>query len=296
MKKLIKNWAESDDEDDENDYCNDLEQDIEDIEDILVSLADYIGVIFKSHKNNTINIVDKLTKIVLPEYFKPTASTFELKMGIFIVDDMIEHLGQELLKGIWKDLATILVKYCDNETPEIRQAAVYGMGIFSVVTQADFESYVNVFLEKIDASINIKLDDDEEEYGHARDNAVASLGKLLIHQGKHVNNIDQWVKKWIEYLPLNYDEGESVVVHELLCNGIINSADLFLGANYSNLFQIIRVLTTFYKTKHSNEKVDGLSKTILRQIASNTQLTENFKVCVKNLEEKLQKKLEEILA
>jgi hypothetical protein len=294
--KADKELAEDSDEEDENDYCNDLEQDIEDIEDILVSLADFIGVLFKYHRNNTLNIVDRLTKSVLPEFFKSTASHFELKMGIFIVDDMVEHLGQELLSGIWKELASILVRYCNHDAPEIRQAAVYGMGIFASSTKVEFESFVDVFLEKIDFAINVKSEDDEEECGHARDNAVASLGKVIINQGKFVQNIDQWVSKWIQYLPLNYDEGESVIIHELLCNGIINSADLFLGSNYSNLFQITRVLCTFYKTKHSNEKVDGLTKNILKQIAGNSQLTENFKLCIQNLEEKLRKKLEEILA
>ena len=76
----------------------------------------------------------------------------------------------------------------------------------------------------------------------------------------------------------------------------MNSAEIFLGKNHSNLFQIVKVLTTIYKTKHSNDKVDELAKTILKQIATNTQMIENFKICIVNLEEKLKKKLEEILA
>ena len=286
QEKEGKEIEEDSDQEDENDYANDLEQDIEDIEDILVSLADFIGVLFKTHKQAALSIVDKLTKIVLPEYFKATSSNFELKMGIFIVDDMVEHLGQELLSGIWKDLASILIKYCTNESPEIRQAAVYGLGIFAKVTKSDFESYVDSFLETIDSSINIKFDDqDEEEYGHSRDNSIAALGKIIIHQGKFIKTLDHWIKTWIDYLPLNYDEGESIPIHELLCNGIMNSAEIFLGKNHSNLFQIVKVLTTIYKTKHSNDKVDELAKTILKQIATNTQMIENFKICIVYVEE-----------
>jgi len=298
QEKEAKENQDESDEEDENDYANDLEQDIDEIEEILVALADFIGILFKTHKNNTINIVEKLTKIVLPEFFKSSASIFELKMGIFIVDDMVEHLGQEFLSGIWKDLAAILIKYSDNETPEIRQAANYGLGMFAMVTKADFENYSSMFLDKLEAAINFKdEDEDEEEAGHARDNAIAALGKVIIYQGKNMKNVEHWVQKWINYLPLSFDEGESVANHELLCNAIVSSSDLFLGGTtYGNLPQIIRILTTVYQTKHSNEKVDDLVKNILKSIATNTATSEAFKVAVMNLEEKHHKKLQSILA
>jgi len=298
QEKEAKENLDESDEEDENEYANDLEQDIEEIEEILVALADFIGILFKTHKSHTINIVEKLTKIVLPEFFKSSASTFELKMGIFIVDDMVEHLGQEFLSGIWKDLAAILIKYTDNETPEIRQAAVYGLGMFAMVTKIDFENYSGAFLEKLDNAINFKdEDEDEEEHGHAKDNAIAALGKVIIYQGKNIKNIEHWIQKWIDYLPLSFDEGESVGNHELLCNAIVGSSDLFLGGkNYSNLSQIIRILSTIYKTKHSNETVDNLAKKILQSLATNSATSEVFKIAVTNLEEKYHKKLQEILA
>ena len=89
------------------------------------------------------------------------------------------------------------------------------------------------------------MNDDEEEFGHARDHAMASLGKIIIFQGKNIKNLEYWIKKCIDYLPLNYDVDESIGNHELLCNAIVNSSDLFLGKNYNNLFQIIKILTFF---------------------------------------------------
>lgn len=287
---------DSDESDDEDDYANDLEDDIEEIEDILVSIADLVGTLFKTHKEDTLGIVDKLTKNVLPEYFKTGASQFEIKMGIFFVDDMIEHLGQGLLNHIWKDLALILGNYSSNPKPEIRQAAVYGIGVLAKATTEGFESLGDGFLAKIDEALNLPIGDaDEEEFGHAQDNAISALGKIIVYQGAKISNLDGFVKKWIDSLPLKFDAGEAINIHELFVNSVISFPDKFFGSNYSNLHNVVKVLSTIYKTKFSTEKIDEQVKVILKKIAENPQTVEFLKIVIGNIEETLRKKLEVIL-
>jgi len=288
---------DSDESEDDDDYANDLEQDIEEIEDLLVSISDLIGILFKTHKELSLGIVERITKQILPEFFKNTSSSFELKMGIFLVDDMIEYLGQSLLQSIWKDLAFILVTYSNHEIPEIRQASVYGIGIFSKQTEAGFDAYADTLLIKLDTAINISIgDNDEEEHGHSKDNAISALGKIISFQGNHVKNIDTWIKKYLDYLPLSYDEGEGVVMHELLCNSIKEKHELFIGKNYCFLDQIVRIFSTIHKTKLTNESIDKSIVEITKQLAANSLTNELFKLSLMKLDEKLTKKIESILS
>lgn len=53
------------------------------------------------------------------------------KFGIFLVDDMVEYLGYQLLTDKWLNLLEALLKYSSAKTCEVRQAAVYGIGIFA---------------------------------------------------------------------------------------------------------------------------------------------------------------------
>ena len=49
-----------------------------------------MGSFFKTHKELCLDIVNKLLIELLPKYFNNNSSNFETKMGLFIVDDMVE--------------------------------------------------------------------------------------------------------------------------------------------------------------------------------------------------------------
>ncbi len=53
------------------------------------------------------------------------------KFGIFLIDDMVEFLGYEILKAEWLDFGSILTKYTQEKSVVLRQASCYGLGIFA---------------------------------------------------------------------------------------------------------------------------------------------------------------------
>jgi len=53
------------------------------------------------------------------------------KFGIFLVDDMVEYLGYQLIGDKWLNLLEALIKYSNSKVCYVRQAAVYGIGIFA---------------------------------------------------------------------------------------------------------------------------------------------------------------------
>jgi len=79
-----------------------------------------MGVLFKTHKELTLNIVDELYKNILSDALKENQSEEMHKFGIFVIDDMIEFLGVELIKNIWPDLCEALLKFSTHKACSVR--------------------------------------------------------------------------------------------------------------------------------------------------------------------------------
>lgn len=280
-----------DEEEDEDDIVGEIEKDIEDIEEVLTSIADVMGSLFSTHKELSLEIVDKLLQDLLPKYFEEKSSNFEKKMGLFILDDMIEFLGQTLLEKIWPNIHTITVGYTDHKATELRQAACYGVGEFAKHTVKDYNLYANDALNALSKALDINSDgEDDEEWGHARDNAIASLGKIIKfqHNSIDVNNI---ILKWLNLLPLKYDAKEAANQHDFLCDVVISNSQLVVGENNSNLPRIIRILAKVYDSKNSNDEVDKKILQIFEGIKTNPSLHECVRQAKELVDDKLGKKI-----
>lgn len=265
--------TEKDDDEPDSDEENldEIEKDIEEIEQIQSDIADVIGFLFKTHKELSGDIVNKVLTEMLPKYFRQGASNFEIKMGIFIADDMIEYLGQEYLKEIWNDLSKAVINFCDNPDNSIRQAACYGIGVFAQHTKFDFNIYLNNCLDALVRALAVQPSENEEyEWGLARDNAVASLGKIIKHQGSHnVELTKSLIIQWLKYLPITYDTNECPEQHELVCDILLHKSELILGNNNENLPIVLRILARVYMTKYSTKEINDKIENIFKSIKSN---------------------------
>jgi hypothetical protein len=281
----------SDDEESEDDIVGEIEKDIEEIEEVLVSIADVMGTLFNTHKELSLEIVNRLLTELLPKYFLEKASNFEKKMGLFILDDMIEFLGQNLLQNIWTDIARIILSYADSKVTELRQASCYGIGEFCKHTVKDFNLYVNDCLNALSKSLDVNSDgEDDEEWGHARDNAVAALGKIIKHQNQNID-VTVWVPKWLNLLPLKYDVQESVTQHTLLVEILISNPTLLLNLDNSNLPKILRILAKIYDTKFSNTELDKSILAMFDNVKQNPNLYQFVRLAKENCDSKVLKKL-----
>lgn len=64
-----------------------------------VAISELIGILFKTHKDMTIDLAKFLISNVLPSAFKEGQSEIMNKFGIFLIDDMLEYLGYEILQN-----------------------------------------------------------------------------------------------------------------------------------------------------------------------------------------------------
>ncbi len=296
-----KSKSKSEEEDlfeDENELENDLdniENKISTIEHILTSFSSIIGVIFKFHKELCMEVVNKLLAEYLPKYLADNSSVFDKKMGIFILDDMTEFLGQNILSNIWHEIIKILLKFCESKLCILRQAAVYGIGEFARYTTSDYQKFCDDSLQALSYAIDMTTTEEDEEgnleWNHARDNAIASLGKVIRYQGNHLD-LNLWIPKWLSYLPLKYDVKEAHLQHKLLCEIITSNPEYVVGENNANLPKIIRILCKIFESKLSEESVDELIKNILTNIKNNPALHPFVNEALVSAKKKIKTKIE----
>jgi hypothetical protein len=278
--EIKKKKSAPQDEDIDDNYQEEIDLDnikvgIEGVEDIITAFSDAIGAIFKTHKEFSMEIAKKMVSDVLPKYFQEDASNFEKKMGLFIMDDMVEFLGQELLGQIWPDISKTLMTYVDHPACEIRQAASYGLGEFIKHTNVDYDKYAENVLTTLYKGLEINSDGEKnDEYQSAQDNIVTAIGKLIKFRGKNYTNLKQIIEKWLNNLPIKGDISESAGQHDLLCDIIIQSPDMIFGENNQNLPKIIRIICKVYDSKYSNKEVDEKIKKIIEGIKQNNALME----------------------
>jgi hypothetical protein len=129
LKELDENGDFIEDEGVElQDDLDKIENDITKVENILTGFSSIYSIIFKFHKDLCMEVVNKLIADYLPKYLAEGSSVFDKKMGIFILDDIAEFLGQGIVPKIWDEIILTLIKFSGNKLCVLRQAAVYGIG------------------------------------------------------------------------------------------------------------------------------------------------------------------------
>ena len=299
-KKTTGNLDENGDpiEEDGNELQDDLdkiESDIDKVENILTGFSSIYSTIFQFHKDLCLEVVNKLISEYLPKYLAEGSSIFDKKMGIFILDDMAEFLGQTILPNIWDEIITTLIKFSGNKMCVLRQAAVYGIGGFAQFTSNNYEKYRDDSLKALSYAIDIVNgdEDDELEWNHARDNAIASLGKIIKYQGQHLD-LNLWVPKWLSFIPMKYDIKEAIQQNGLLCDILLSKPELLLGENNMNLAKIISILAKVYESRFSEEAVDEKIKTIMTNIKNKPEFLPFVKEATENAKKNIKAKIEKL--
>ena len=295
-KKNIKKKSPDDDSDDEN--LNELiNEDIESIENIQSEIADVIGLLFKTHKPISDDIIKIILQNVLPKYINST-SNFELKMGLYITDDLIEYLGQEILNNVWNDLYNLITNLCKKDDCEIRQSASYGIGVFAKFTNNNFDNYCEGLLNALKEGMNFKYNednDDEYNFGLAFDNIIASFGKIMFYQfnseivKKYMNEL---INIWINNLPLKYDNTEGEQQHEWLCDMFLLKRELIPEKCYNQMFKNMIII---YNSKYSNIIINKKIVQIFDIVKNDNNLKNIVQQLYDTSEPKLKTKLEMLI-
>ena len=215
-----------------------IEKEIKNIEDIQIEIGENIGILLKTHKDKCEQIIDKIINKLIPSYLNSN-NNFEIKIALYLSDDLIEYIGQEkIIEKDWEMIYYIINKYIFNDDYSIKQAAAYGMGIFALQTKNNFSKYGQKLIDNLCKSLNLCINmkndnkiESKEDFSISFDNLVAALGKIINSQFNNEiiqNNINDLIEKWIMNLPIKYDEAEMEQQHEWMVNFFINKRNLLI--------------------------------------------------------------------
>jgi len=79
-----------------------------------------MGALFKTHKELTLEMVNELYNNVLSGALNENQSDVMHKFAIFVIDDMIEFLGIELIPDKWPHLCDALLRFSSDKSCDVR--------------------------------------------------------------------------------------------------------------------------------------------------------------------------------
>jgi len=266
-------------------------------DELHLSLAELIGTLFKVYKEQTLPLAKLIYTAILPKALSDDQPINLKKFGLFLIDDMIEHLGIELIPEEWPHLCQVLLKFATDTHIHLRHAAIYGIGCLGEKSAGAFQAISNECMDVLYKGLNIqrKAGEDPDEFGSMTDNIVASLGKIIKAQSNHIH-LTEAIKVWVSHLPLRYDTEEGKVQHELLVDIILESnAALVFGESGENLPKTIRVLAEAIDLKATGPDFKKKVAKVIQLLQGNEQTNKLLIDAVNTMDGKLQKKLQSAL-
>jgi len=216
-----------------------LKEENEQEEEVFDQVSECLGTLIKTFKASFLPFFDELSVYITPMLGKDKTPE-ERRIAICIFDDVAEQCRESALK-YYDTYLPFLLEAANDENSDVRQAAVYGVGVCAEFGGHVFRPLVGEALSKLNNVIR------HPEARHpdnimAYDNAVSALGKICQF---HRDGIDatQVVPAWLSCLPIKDDKIEAKVVHEQLCSMVERSDTEILGPQNQYLHKILSIFT-----------------------------------------------------
>nr|XP_029123663.1 importin-5 isoform X2 [Elaeis guineensis] len=275
-----------------------LKEENEQEEEVFDQVGECLGTLIKTFKASFLPFFDELAMYITPMLGKDKTAE-ERRIAICIFDDVAEQCREAALR-YYDTYLPFLLEACNDENVDVRQAAVYGVGVCAEFGGSVFRplvggipvelKFVNIlhvcfllfcavlsilFLcffpsaEALSRLNNVIKHPDalHSDNVMAYDNAVSALGKICQF---HRDSIDaaQVVPAWLSCLPIKGDLIEAKVVHDQLCSMVERSDRELLGPNNQYLPKIISVFAEVLCAGKdlATEQTAGRMINLLRQL------------------------------
>ncbi|KAL5708569.1 Importin-5 [Ranunculus cassubicifolius] len=214
-----------------------LKEENEQEEEVFDQVGDCLGTLIKTFKASFLPFFDELSSYITPMWGKDKTAE-ERRIAICIFDDVAEQCREAALK-YYDTYLPFLLEACNDENPDVRQAAVYGIGVCAEYGGIVFRPLVGEALSRLNVVIrhpNALQTDNVMAY----DNAVSALGKICQFHREGIDGT-QVVPAWLSCLPIKGDLIEAKLVHDQLCSMVERSDGELLGPNNQYLPKIVAV-------------------------------------------------------
>lgn len=189
------------------------EEDIDD--EIIRSTMEIIGKFLQTFKTQFQGIFLEHFKNIYAElFYKQNSNDIEILSAICVFDDYIEHTHDLMLNEGKSPLLEHLIKYSYSSNPDIRQSAIYGVGLCAQMMNGQVMSqYLEHCLNAV-MSIISRQDAFTEDLASSTECAIGAYGKLALY------HLPEYIPNWLTNLPVKSDPEEAKSVHKLFLSHI----------------------------------------------------------------------------
>jgi HEAT repeat protein len=207
-------------------------------ENLISTLVECLGTLFKVYGSPLLPLFQAQLQPIVQAMLQPTAAEPDRVAALCVFDDIIEHCSAD--GGATEYARTLLpayLQYARDPKPEVRQAAVYGLGVLAACDNgaafgaAQQQQAAQVLIEVFEAEQAF-----DEDNASASDNAVSALGKLCARTPE-IGAVG-W-PRWLNVLPIRADKEEAWKVHQQLVQLVEASNTAVMGASMERLPDII---------------------------------------------------------
>lgn len=125
--------------------------------DLQIAAAELMGGLFKTHKQFVGGLVQKLRNEIIPECFASQEQK-RFKFAIFILDDMVEHLGPSYFSPEdFQSIVNAICGFCNHTSAALRQASAYGIGVIATNAGSAFHLYSDLCLQSLKSGIDFPV-------------------------------------------------------------------------------------------------------------------------------------------
>ncbi|ESQ41994.1 hypothetical protein EUTSA_v10012502mg [Eutrema salsugineum] len=240
-----------------------IKEENEQEEEIFDQVGEILGTLVKTFKASFLPFFDELSSYLTPMWGRDKTAE-ERRIAICIFDDVAEQCRDAAFK-YYDTYLPFVLEACNDESPEVRQAAVYGLGVCAEFGGSVFKPLVGEALSRLNVVIQ-QPNARQSENAMAYDNAVSAVGKICQF---HRDSIDssQVLPAWLNCLPISNDVIEAKVVHDQLCSMVERQDEDLLGPNNQYLPKILMVFAEVLTGKDVvTEETAGRMINILRHL------------------------------
>ncbi|XP_042467917.1 importin-5-like [Zingiber officinale] len=214
-----------------------LKEENEQEEEVFDQIGDCLGTLIKTFKASFLPFFDELSLYITPMLGKDKTPE-ERRIAICIFVDVAEQCQEAALR-YYDTYLPFLLEACNDDNADVRQAAVYGVGVCAEFGGSVFRPLVGEALSSLNNVIG-HPDALQSDNVMAYDNAVSALGKICQF---HRDGIDaaKVVPAWLGCLPIKNDLIEAKIVHEQLCSMVERSDRDLLGPNNQQIPKLVAV-------------------------------------------------------
>nr|POE60467.1 importin-5 [Quercus suber] len=152
-----------------------IKEENEQEEEVFDQVGEILGTLIKTFKASFLPFFDELSTYLTPMWGKDKTPE-ERRIAICIFDDVAEQCREAALK-YYDTFLPFLLEACNDDNPDVRQAAVYGLGVCAEFGGSVVKPLVGEALSRLNAVIR-HPNALEPDNIMAYDNAVSALGKI----------------------------------------------------------------------------------------------------------------------